>query len=89
MLEDLFDAARYNKRVRPVRNSQEAVNVTFGLVVREIVDLVRNDGRETPNVLCACLNFDELKRLINTSKFSPHTLGTIRQFAYNSLLFTG
>lgn len=41
MLEDLFNATRYNKRVRPVRRSEEVVNVTFGLVVREIVDLVR------------------------------------------------
>ncbi|KAK2569377.1 Neuronal acetylcholine receptor subunit alpha-3 [Acropora cervicornis] len=39
LLEDLFSATRYNKRVRPVRRSEEVVNVTFGLVVREIVDL--------------------------------------------------
>lgn len=41
MLDDLFSATRYNKRVRPVRHSEEVVNVTFGLVVKEIVDLVR------------------------------------------------
>lgn len=47
MVEDLFSATRYNKRVRPVRRSDEVVNVTFGLVVREIVDLVRKKRYRT------------------------------------------
>lgn len=43
LLEELFDSKRYNKRVRPVTNSQDAVTVTFGLVVKEIEDLVRSN----------------------------------------------
>lgn len=39
LLEELFDSKRYNNRVRPVTNSQDAVTVTFGLVVKEIEDL--------------------------------------------------
>ena len=50
MLEDLFSATRYNKRVRPVRRSEEVVNVTFGLVVREIVDLVRKQRYRTMTI---------------------------------------
>ena len=42
LLEELFDSKRYNKRVRPVTNSQDAVTVTFGLVVKEIEGLVRS-----------------------------------------------
>ena len=42
LLEELFDSKSYNKRVRPVTNSQDAVTVTFGLVVKEIEDLVRS-----------------------------------------------
>lgn len=42
LLKDLLNTARYNKRVRPVRSSQESVNVTFGLAIREIEDLVIN-----------------------------------------------
>ena len=51
LLEDLFSATRYNKRVRPVRRSEEVVNVTFGLVVREIVDLVRKQRYRTMYLL--------------------------------------
>ena len=42
LLEDLLNTARYNKRVRPVRSSRESVNVTFGLAIKEIADLVIN-----------------------------------------------
>lgn len=41
LLEDLFNTTRYNRRVRPVHSSQEPVKVTFGLVIKEIEDLVR------------------------------------------------
>lgn len=40
LLEDLFNTTRYNRRVRPVYSSQEPVKVTFGLVIKEIEDLV-------------------------------------------------
>jgi len=40
LIEDLLDANKYNRRVRPVLRSEDAVIVTFGLVVREIEDLV-------------------------------------------------
>lgn len=39
LIEDLLDAKKYNRRVRPVLRSQDAVIVKFGLVVREIEDL--------------------------------------------------
>lgn len=40
-MEVLLNPGKYNRRVRPVARSEDAVNVTFGLVVREIEDLVR------------------------------------------------
>lgn len=40
LIEDLLDAKKYNRRVRPVLKSDDAVLIKFGLVVREIEDLV-------------------------------------------------
>ncbi|KAJ7390922.1 hypothetical protein OS493_020942 [Desmophyllum pertusum] len=39
LLEDLLNPEKYNRRVRPVVRSEDAVIVRFGLVVREIEDL--------------------------------------------------
>ncbi|KAL9955079.1 hypothetical protein ACROYT_G036354 [Oculina patagonica] len=39
LMEVLLNPQKYNRRVRPVARSEDAVNVTFGLVVREIEDL--------------------------------------------------
>ena len=40
LIEDLLDAKKYNRRVRPVLKSEDAVLIKFGLVIREIEDLV-------------------------------------------------
>ena len=60
LLENLFNATRYNRRVRPVHSSEEPVKVTFGLVIKEIEDLVRRflseDSVESHfNLLWFCL----------------------------------
>lgn len=39
-MEVLLNPEKYNRRVRPVVRSEDAVVVKFGLVVREIEDLV-------------------------------------------------
>lgn len=44
LIEDLLDGNKYNRRVRPVLRSEDAVIVKFGLVVREIEDLVSSGG---------------------------------------------
>jgi len=49
LIEDLLDGNKYNRRVRPVLRSEDAVIVKFGLVVREIEDLVSSCG------LCSAL----------------------------------
>ena len=41
LLEHLLDPSYYNKWVRPVTHSQDPINVTFGLVLKVIEDLVR------------------------------------------------
>jgi len=40
LIEDLLDTKKYNRRVRPVLKSEDAVLIKFGLVIREIEDLV-------------------------------------------------
>jgi len=42
LLRDLFgDERQYNKLERPVANESEALTVKFGLVLQQIIDVVR------------------------------------------------
>ena len=43
LLEDLLNPEKYNRRVRPVLRSEDPVIVNFGLVVREIENLVSSE----------------------------------------------
>lgn len=93
LLEDLFNATRYNKRVRPVRRSEEVVNVTFGLVVREIVDLVRRQLYRTI-IIYLLLSFwakKILKECMNDLKTYHNSASRQRKktFDYNFRLFAG
>lgn len=40
LLHYLFVENNYNKLERPVENEAEAINVTFGLVLQQIIDVV-------------------------------------------------
>lgn len=87
LVEDLFSATRYNKRVRPVRRSEEVVNVTFGLVVREIVDLVRKQQYRTIT-LYLLLSF-WAKKVFNLTYHNSASRQRNQTTYYNFRLFAG
>lgn len=41
LLEEIFEKRKYNNLERPVANESEALKVTFGLVLQQIIDVVK------------------------------------------------
>ena len=41
LINDIFHSRMYNKLARPVENESEAITVTFGVSLQQIIDVVR------------------------------------------------
>ena len=45
----------YDQRIRPSKNSSEALNVTFGLALAQIIDVVSGAPKRRVYVLVVCM----------------------------------